>query len=270
VAENEGSDMHDLQYAARSKVTGQDAGRLCSAQRRARRHAKSPAIRGGGTARPRRKVRPLIGAPILPLLIVWPALLLFGSGCSGDASVELRAADALDAVATQMDTAASEYHAEIERYDASRRAAVAAAYVERIARDAADKDRCANHTSDFLLALDRIDADRGTELARASAVASQVAAVREVSRGLRRLAIESLSLQDEMRRYFTSLADNYRAAKTASAAAPRSAASAPALPGRVSNLIAPAFSRVKPATSGTSDSGDECPLTEMAKRSLGR
>ncbi len=125
-------------------------------------------------------------------------------GCGGDARVELAASDALDGVAAQMQTAFAEYHGEVEAFDDGREAAVTAAFIARIRRDAADEAKCEQHGTEFAAALARIRADRRTEGVRSSRAAEQVAAVREVAAGLRRIGIASLSLQDEMRRYLMS------------------------------------------------------------------
>lgn len=137
------------------------------------------------------------------------------AGCGGDARVEMAAADALDRVANEMTVAYSEYHAEVERYDAQREADVTAAFIARIRRDQADEDKCQQHGREFAAALAKIRTDRGTEAARIGMAGEQVAAVREIGRGLRNVGIASLSLQDEMRRYLMSTIEAYRKAQAA-------------------------------------------------------
>ena len=139
----------------------------------------------------------------------WPALCtvlpLLASGCGGDARVELSAADALTAVAAQMRVALDEYHAEVETADDARESAVTRAFVERVRQDAADAARLDQHALAFEEALRRVRADRRTEWQRRTAAQSQVEAVLEVARGLRRIGIEGLTLQDEVKRYLGTL-----------------------------------------------------------------
>lgn len=147
------------------------------------------------------------------------------TGCGGDARVDLAAADALDAVAEQMRVTVNEYDRDLGLYDDSRETAVTAAFIARIQRDHASAALAAKHGEDFAAALARIRSDRTVAGQRRAAASSQIEAVAEVARGLRRLGIESLSLQDEVRRYVTSLTETMRRVKAeqaaAKAAAPR-------------------------------------------------
>jgi len=133
----------------------------------------------------------------------WAAVCLAG-GCGGDARVELSAADALGAVAGQMERTIQEYHQEVSRYDDTRESSVVAAFVARVRTDAADDAAVEAHAADFETALRRIRADRDTEWNRRNAAVENVGVLREVSSGVRKLAIQSLGLQDEIRRYLTS------------------------------------------------------------------
>lgn len=136
----------------------------------------------------------------------WPGFgLLMGliGGCGGDARVELSAADALGATAEQMERTILEYHQEVTQYDDAREAAVAAAFVARVRKDADDESAVEAHAAAFEQALRKVRADRETEWTRRAAALDNVGVLREVSRGLRKTAIESLSLQDEMKRYLT-------------------------------------------------------------------
>jgi hypothetical protein len=142
------------------------------------------------------------------------------AGCGGDARVELSAADALSAVAGQMRVAYDEYHGEVETHDDTRESAVTRAFVERVRRDSADEGKLDRHASEFEAAMTKIRADRRTEWQRRVAAETQIDTVLEVAKGLRRIGIESLSLQDEVRRYLTTWIE---ARATASAAAQGSA-----------------------------------------------
>jgi len=149
----------------------------------------------------------------------WYALLIATAGaivgCGGDARVELSAADALSAVAGQMRIAFDEYHGEVEAHDDTRESAVVRAFVDRVRRDSSDPSKLDQHASQFEAAMTTIRADRRTEWQRRAAAETQVETILEVARGLRRLGIESLSLQDEMRRYLLSWVESMRRAGTA-------------------------------------------------------
>lgn len=141
-------------------------------------------------------------------LPAWPVAAKFGAisaltaaGCGGDARVELSAADALQAIAVQMEMTVKEYHGEVSRYDDAREAAVVTAFVERVRRDVNDQVTVDGHAADFAKALARIRTDRETEWSRRAAAMENVAVLLEVSRGLQKLAISSLSLRDELQRY---------------------------------------------------------------------
>jgi len=138
-------------------------------------------------------------------------MLLF-VGCGGDAQLELAAADTLLAVADQMELTVGEYHDEVSRHDDSRESAVVSAFVARVRADVSDEAALDSHAADFAEALRRIRVDRRTEWARRSRAMDNVSVVREVARGLQRLAIESLTLKDEMRRYLSGWIETRRAA----------------------------------------------------------
>jgi hypothetical protein len=123
------------------------------------------------------------------------------AGCGGDARVELTAADALNEVAGQMAGTIEEYHADVSKADASRESSIVAAFVGRVRQDAADEAALAGHVSDFEQALQKVRSDRETEWSRKAAAAENVSVLREIARGLQRLAIESLGVQDEVKRY---------------------------------------------------------------------
>ena len=152
------------------------------------------------------------------------AALLVLCGCGGDARVELSAGDALLAVANQMERTVQEYHQEVNDYDDARETAVVNAFVARVRKDAADGTLVEGHAAEFTQALAHIRSDRETESGRKSAAMENVSALREVSQGLQKLAIQSLSLQDEWKRYLTSWVEAKQrkeaaAAKSAGAAA---------------------------------------------------
>jgi hypothetical protein len=139
------------------------------------------------------------------------------TGCGGDARVELAAADALIVAADRMDTAVAEYHGEVSRFDDARESAVVAAFITRVQADAANKDALAGHSAEFEAALRKIRADRAVEQDRRTATMENVAVIREVAAGLQRMGIDSLSLQDELKRYLSSWIEARQKAKVQAA-----------------------------------------------------
>ncbi|HOB76430.1 MAG TPA: hypothetical protein PKG54_18115 [Phycisphaerae bacterium] len=139
----------------------------------------------------------------------WACAWLAG-GCGGDARVEFSAADVISAVAGQMERTVEEYHQEVSRFDDTRESTAVAAFVARVRQDSADEAAVEAHAADFESALRRIRQDRQTEWARRNAALENVDALREVSRGMRKLAIQSLGLQDELQRYLTGWIEAYQ------------------------------------------------------------
>ncbi len=134
----------------------------------------------------------------------WCGLMWCASaGCGGDAALELAASQTLNAAADQMALALDEYHQEVSGYDASREAAVVAAFIQRVRSSGDDAAALDEHAAAFEAALVKIRQDRDTEWQRRNAGIDNVEMIREVSRGLERVAVESLTLQDEIKRYLT-------------------------------------------------------------------
>lgn len=102
-----------------------------------------------------------------------------------------------------------------------------AAFIARVQSDYADATVMQTHTQDFQAALRKIRSDRETEWQRRSAAMDNVAVLREVGAGLQKLAIESLSLRDEVRRYLDSWIQNQRRAQASPAQAGAAAQSNP-------------------------------------------
>lgn len=123
------------------------------------------------------------------------------ASCGGDARLEMSAADALLTTVDQMALTIQEYHEEVSAYDDSRESEVVSAFITRVQAAPDDTEAIDSHAADFKAALRKIRTDRGTEFTRRCAAMDNVDVLRELARGLQRLAIESLTLQDEMRRY---------------------------------------------------------------------
>lgn len=142
------------------------------------------------------------------------------TGCGGDARFELASADALHVVADELDVALNEYHAELVRLDDAREVEVVQAFVQRVRRDHDDETMMAGHEEAFVQALTHIRADRTAAWQRRQISAENVATLREVAAGLQKLALQSLSLQDEMRRYLESWIELRRSRRVPTAAEP--------------------------------------------------
>jgi hypothetical protein len=131
-------------------------------------------------------------------------------GCGGDARIELSAATAIDRLAGGLRTVLEEYHREVVAGDDRREDAVIGAFVARIRQDHADEEATGVHVTQFREALRRLREDRGVEWERYQASSDNVAALVEVTEGLRRTATESMTLSDEARRYVQYLIDLYQ------------------------------------------------------------
>lgn len=146
------------------------------------------------------------------------ACALLGGGCVVHAPVELAAADTLDSVAEMTQRALDEFDHDLALADGERRSAVVSALVARIRRDHDDDALVSGHEGAFTAALDRLQEDRRTAWARHARASDNVSLLRETAAGLRRLALDSMSMQDEARRYITAAL----AARRAAASGPRS------------------------------------------------
>jgi hypothetical protein len=134
-------------------------------------------------------------------MAAWCAGACLLGGCGGDARVELSTADALQAVAGQMQRTIEEDHQEVSSHDDPRESAVVAAFVTRVRKDSNDEAAVDGHATEFAAALGKIRTDRETEWSRRNAALENVGVLREMSHGVQKLAIQSLGLQDEFRRY---------------------------------------------------------------------
>jgi len=128
-------------------------------------------------------------------------MLLLTSGCVSNAPMEMAAATALQCLADQMTVALGEYHQEVFEHDDFRESAVVSAFIDRVKNDIDNPPVVESHENDFRMALHKIRNDRQVEWSRHHAALSNVAIIKEVATGLQRTAVDSLSLQDEMRRY---------------------------------------------------------------------
>jgi len=123
------------------------------------------------------------------------------AGCGGDARVELSAAAAIQQLTAGLAVAIEEYHAEVGAADDRREAVVVDAFIERIRADHADPAATDQHAEAFRAALGRVRADRAVEWRRYHRTRDMLETLDEIRDGLQQLAIDSLTLSDELRRY---------------------------------------------------------------------
>jgi hypothetical protein len=96
----------------------------------------------------------------------------------------------------------AEYHADLARFDEERQREAVRAFIERVRTDVADEEATDAHAEAFRQAMQRLDAERRAAWERYTASLENVATLQEIAQGLRRLALESMSLDDDVRRYF--------------------------------------------------------------------
>jgi len=124
-------------------------------------------------------------------------------GCGGDARVEIAAANVIDRSGDMRVRALNEYRNEIVAAASRREQNAVVALARRIRKDADNDEAVAQHVRDFTAALATLRADAQTELRRYGSSTDTVKTLREVARSMRDLAIASLSLEDETKRYLT-------------------------------------------------------------------
>ena len=145
----------------------------------------------------------VLSMPALFLLMMLPLC-----GCLANAQVQVSAARSLAAVADELRLAVDEYDADLAMADDAREADVIAAFVDRVGRDVGDASAMAQHEAAFREALLRIRDDRQVAWQRRTSAMDNVSLLEEVGQGLEKLAVQSMTLSDEARRYLgTLLAD---------------------------------------------------------------
>lgn len=144
---------------------------------------------------------------------VW-LIALLATGCGGDARLEFASSDALHALAREMERTVREYHTSIESQDSARETAVVDAFIARVLNDRNDEATLRTHADAFETALGKVRTDRSVEQRRYMAAMDNVSLLRETAAGLQRVAVESLTLQDEMRRYLDRWIDQQRATQS--------------------------------------------------------
>lgn len=133
----------------------------------------------------------------------------------GSAHVDIGAAQAVSGVADQLDTSIQEYHGDIKESDSSTKAEAIGAFVERLVRHNGDETKMKDDASIFAEALAKIDADAETERDRYSKAKDNVNLLRNLASRLNQFAVNSMTFNDEYRRYLSGMWDQVQAAKKA-------------------------------------------------------
>lgn len=144
---------------------------------------------------------------------MWLIPNVLTGGCAGDARVELTAADSVEALGASMSQTLAEYHADLARFDEERQRVAVQAFIERVRTDVTDEAATDAHAEAFRQALQHLDADRRAAWERYTVSLDNVATLREIAQGLRRLALDSMSLDDDVRRYFGEVMERRKEAK---------------------------------------------------------
>ena len=130
-------------------------------------------------------------------------VMLGGCASGAQATLAMAAADAARASAAETEVALQEFAADLDASDDRTEGQVVDAFVARVRQDADSPEYLAQHVTAFRAALARLKSDRKVTAARLQNALTAVENTREVAAGLDQLAIESMSLADEQRRYVT-------------------------------------------------------------------
>ncbi len=127
------------------------------------------------------------------------------SGCVVGGRTNLAAADAIDVVVESLTQSLGEYHEELATGNEAQRRRALDALIERIKTDGEDQGRTAAHRAAFMEVLRRLGDGERVEWQRYATSLDHLAILGEIGDGLRRMARESASLDDEFRRHLMSL-----------------------------------------------------------------
>ena len=136
-------------------------------------------------------------------LTAWAAAIC--SGCVVGGRTNLAAADTIDVVVESLAQSLGEYHEEIAAADEARRRRAVDALIARIKADGENEERSAVHRAAFIEVLQRLGHDEHIEWQRYTTALDHLTILRKIGDGLRRMARESASLDDEFRRHLMSL-----------------------------------------------------------------
>ena len=146
-----------------------------------------------------RKCKPAVAAAVMTLV-----------GCTGQGHLSLTTADTLMLLADGLERSHLEYHDELERADDDREDALIEAFIVRVTQQSDASGSAEDHAQAFRGAMRRVRDDRRSEWQRHAATLDNLAVLHDMARDLRRLGIESLSLDDEARRYLGALIERSR------------------------------------------------------------
>ena len=137
-------------------------------------------------------------------------------GCASSPRVQLSAADSLDLLASSLVSSINEFKVDLEQLDRQRRKAIVDAFVTRVRTDHENPYALESHTVAFTDALNRLEADRQTACDRRQTALDNVGTLQEIADSLRRIAVESMNLDDEARRYLTGVLSQMPKTQTSS------------------------------------------------------
>lgn len=142
----------------------------------------------------------------LPLIALGFAIIPILGCLGGDARVEIATANLIDVATDSFAGALAEYHQEILAADAKREQEVIQAFTTRLAQSEdgpLDPVVIENHKQDFARALTKLRADTETEWQRHMILTANLKTLQDAATTMRKLAVDSLSLEDETKRYLS-------------------------------------------------------------------
>jgi hypothetical protein len=133
------------------------------------------------------------------------------TGCTGgDAALEIKTADVMQAGTGEVREALREFKADLDAADDAREIMLIMSFVQLVKRDSDDDAAVAKYVEQFSKSLAKMRRFREASRERFQAAVDSLDTMDEVADGLQKFAIDSLTLQDEYRRYFTSWAEQIR------------------------------------------------------------
>ncbi len=142
-----------------------------------------------------------------PTIVATMIVTISTTGClGGDARVEIAAANLLEVANDSLAAALTEYHNEILAADAQKEHNAIRAFTNRLTANPEtppDEKTVNLHTRHFTEALSKLRADTKTEWNRHITLMGNLRILQDAATTMRQLAIDSLSLEDETKRYLS-------------------------------------------------------------------
>jgi enamine deaminase RidA (YjgF/YER057c/UK114 family) len=153
-------------------------------------------------------------------LAIWivAALLACGfcvgvSGCGGDAGLEMRTADVMHSGTAAARQALDEFQADLEAADDAKESMLILNFTQLVLQDIDDQPKVSQHIADFGAALAKLRRMREASRRRYQAAIESLDTMDEVATDLHKFAVDSLTMEDETRRYFTGWVEQIRTAR---------------------------------------------------------